>query len=249
MRTPPYREPPNQHCSSRTSLYSNLAASPDMYKLVHYVARAAAFDWNAFLLFYVHSFINARNEVGARLCFYRHVWFCSQGGCLPQCMLGYHTPRSRHPPWKQTPPGGRHPPEQTPPRSRTPWRQTPPGADTPGSRHPPGSRHTPPGADTTPLPEADTHPLEQTPTQSRHPPEQTHTPPSGRACWEIRWTRGRYASYWNAILFKVCLCVHRLRFDLGHAPWRVNNWDPNCPVSAHLQSDWFNLNLTFSVQY
>ena len=41
------------------------------------------------------------------------------GGCLPQCMLGYHTPReqtptrSRHPPWKQTPPppGSRcHPP-------------------------------------------------------------------------------------------------------------------------------------------
>ena len=34
----------------------------------------------------------ARNKVGARLCFHRHVWFCSQAGCLPQCMLGYHNP-------------------------------------------------------------------------------------------------------------------------------------------------------------
>ena len=72
------------------------------------------------------------------------------GGCLPQCMLGYHTPpevdtpRSRHPP-----PGSRHPPEQTPP-----------GADTPpGSRHPPRSRH-PPGKQTPPYGQwvAGTHP-------------------------------------------------------------------------------------------
>ena len=61
--------------------------------------------------------ITARNEVGARLCFYTCLWFCSQGGCLPKCMLGY-TP-------------------------------------TPGSS----------------------------------------------ACWEIRATSGRYASYWNAYLF------------------------------------------------
>ena len=27
------------------------------------------------------------------------------------------------------------------------------------------------------------------------------TPPRRRACWEIRSMRGRYASYWNAILF------------------------------------------------
>ena len=30
------------------------------------------------------------------------------------------------------------------------------------------------------------------------PPQQT--PPRRRACWEIRSTRGRYASYWNALL-------------------------------------------------
>ena len=32
--------------------------------------------------------------------------FCSQVGGLPQCMLGYHTPLSRHPhPWSRQPPG------------------------------------------------------------------------------------------------------------------------------------------------
>ena len=70
-------------------------------------------------------------------------------GCLPQCMLGYHTPGSRHPPgadtpWSRHPPGAdtvrnRHPQEQTPTtRSRPPHEQTPLG-----SRHPP----TPPEAD------------------------------------------------------------------------------------------------------
>ena len=55
------------------------------------------------------------------------------GGCLPQCMLGYHTPLEQTPPPRaDTPPGSRHPP----------------GADTPPwSRHPPRSRHPPPGAD------------------------------------------------------------------------------------------------------
>ena len=41
-----------------------------------------------------------------------------------------------------------------------------------------------------------------------HPPEQTTPgvdPPWRRACWEIRSTRGRYASYWNAIL---CCKIH-----------------------------------------
>ena len=81
--------------------------------------------------------------------------------------------------------GGYSPPEQTPP----------PGADTPpgSSRHPlrskpPQSRHPPPGAADTPL-GADTP-------RSRHLP---------RACCQIRSTRERYASYWNAILFSMFL--------------------------------------------
>ena len=36
--------------------------------------------------------------------------------------------------------------------------------------------------------------------RSRHPPGLS-TPPRSRACCEIRSTRGRYASYWNANLF------------------------------------------------
>ena len=39
------------------------------------------------------------------------------GGCLPQCMLGYHTPQSRH-----TPPWTRHPTAQT---IHPSWDQTP----------------------------------------------------------------------------------------------------------------------------
>ena len=63
--------------------------------------------------------------------------FCSQEGCLPQCMLGY-----THPP-EQTPPGAEPPMGSDTPRSRySPQEQTPPR-----SRHPAGSRH-PLGADT-----------------------------------------------------------------------------------------------------
>ena len=74
---------------------------------------------------------------------------------------------------------GYHPPEQT----------TPPGADTPQSRHPP---------------EADTprsrHPPEQTPPWEQTPPREQTLPRVDTPRWEIRSTRGRYASYWNANL-------------------------------------------------
>ena len=106
------------------------------------------------------------------------------GGCLPQCMLGYHTPGSRQPP------GSRHPPRSRPPLGADPQEQTPPlRADTPRSRHPweHGSRHsleqTPPRADI-PLgadipPGADT-PLEQTPPRADTPPPRADTPPRSR---------------------------------------------------------------------
>ena len=70
----------------------------------------------------------------------------------------------------------------------TPLNQAPPGADTPQSRHPHEAPH-PPGSRHTPLRGAGTNPP---------PPEQTL--PLHCACWEIRPTSGRYASYWNAIL-------------------------------------------------
>ena len=43
------------------------------------------------------------------------------------------------------------------------------------------------------------HPLAGTPLQAGTPPK-VHSPWSS-ACWEIRATSGRYASYWNAFLF------------------------------------------------
>ena len=44
----------------------------------------------------------------------------------------------------------------------------------------------------------------QTPMGSRHPQKQT--PPLHSACWEIRATSGRYASYWNAYLLILIKC-------------------------------------------
>ena len=66
--------------------------------------------------------ITFRNEVVAKVMFLQ-VCVCPQGGgCLPQCMLGCHTPPgSGRPPWDQAdPPGpGRSPrTRQTPPRTR-----------------------------------------------------------------------------------------------------------------------------------
>ena len=107
-------------------------------------------------------------------------------GCLPQCMLGYPLEADTPPP----PRAHTHPREQTPPEQ-----MPPPGADTP-----PRSRH--PWADT---PWEQTSP-EQTLTspRSRHPLG-ADTPPLCIAYWEIRSMRGRYASYWNAILF-IAIC-------------------------------------------
>ena len=68
-----------------------------------------------------------------------------------------------------------------PPR---PSGQAPPWADTPLGRYPLW-------ADT---PQADTPVARQTPPSKEPPSLRT-------ACWEIRSTSGRYASYWNAILF------------------------------------------------
>ena len=113
----------------------------------------------------------AATKLWPRQYFYTCLSFCSQGGVLPQCMLGYHTPLSRHTPLEQTPR------EQTPPSRHPPPRaDTPLGADTPQSRSPP--EQTPPKADTPPR--ADT------------PREADST---------IQSTSGRYASYWNAFLF------------------------------------------------
>ena len=141
--------------------------------------------------------------------------FCSQGGSLPQCMLGY--------PPEQTPPGADT--HDTPP----PGQQTPPGADIP-----PRGRHTP-RADTpqeqTPLhgsrhPLQSRHPPEQKPPRGRHPPgadtplgadpPKPPTPPG--ADTSIRSTSGRYASYWNAFLL-----FYSLLFFQGQISKKITN--------------------------
>ena len=84
------------------------------------------------------------------------------------------------------PPGpGTHPPRPgTHPRTRC----TPPGPGTP-----PRTRHTP-------------HRTRYTPwTRYTHPRDQVHPPSHSSACWEIQATSRRYASYWNAFLFSLCI--------------------------------------------
>ena len=107
----------------------------------------------------------ARNEVGARLCFYRCVWFCSQGGSTwPGTPLGPGTP-----PWDQV---HTHPRDQVHPPG--------PGTTSLDQVHPPGTRYTP-------FPRDQVHPLppgtRYTPWDQVHPPwdqvppqDQVHTP-------------------------------------------------------------------------
>ena len=80
---------------------------------------------------------------------------------------------------------GIHPQSRHPPQEQTPPQQTPLQR-----RHTPRSRH-PPRADT--------------PLQSRHPPKSR---PPREADSSIRSMSGRYASYWNAFLFRfLFLCL------------------------------------------
>ena len=99
-----------------------------------------------------------------RLCFTGICLSTGGWGCLPQCMLGYHTPPPGADPLGADTPMEQTAPEQTPPQEQT---LTPlPGADT---DPPPGSRHPPLGADT---PWEQTLPSwEQTPPRSRPPPK------------------------------------------------------------------------------
>ena len=74
-------------------------------------------------------------------------------------------------------------PGQVPPGRHTPWQVHPQAGTPPRQVHPLAG--TPPGRYT---------PWDQVP----HPPDQVHRPTC--ACWEIRSTSRRYASYWNACL-------------------------------------------------
>ena len=94
------------------------------------------------LVFTLNHVFTARNEAGARLCFYKCLWFCSQEGSVP-LHAGIHPPPPRPEAGTLPRTRGRHPPRT---RGRHPSsRRHPPrlGAGTPV---PPPSRH-PPGAD------------------------------------------------------------------------------------------------------
>ena len=66
------------------------------------------------------AIITVCNEV-AKVMFLHLSVILFTGGCLPQCMLGYH------PPGADTTPGSRPPRTRHPPRPGTPWTKHPPG--------------------------------------------------------------------------------------------------------------------------
>ena len=160
------------------------------------------------------NIFTGRNEVVAKVIFLHLFVILFTGGCLPQCMLGYHPPE-QIPPWEQTPPGADTPWEQTPPRSRhTPWADTPQEQTHPPRAHTPQSRHHTPSWEQTPHPllGADT-PREQTPSWSRHPSPREED--SG-----IRSMSGRYASYWNAFLLSLNSVRTNLIVPLNSLSWQ-----------------------------
>ena len=92
--------------------------------------------------------------------------------------LGRYLP-SRYTPLAGTPPAGTPPGRYTP---RSPPPGTPPVGTPPPRQVRPSGRYTP---------------------DRYTPPGQVPHHPGSSACWEIRATSGRYASYWNAFLFKI----------------------------------------------
>ena len=182
-----------------------------------------------FLMCWCLWIFTVHNEVGVRLYFHRRLWFCSQGG-----VPGQVPPGTRYTPGPGTPPGRVHPPGPgthlwagTPPRTRyTPCRYTPCDQVPPVTRYPPQGPGTPRQVHPHPLP-------------GRYTPQQVHPPgpdtPSGpgtsprsSACWEIRATSGRYASYWNALLLRICHWSVS-RKDVTNSHWR--HGDTRCVVS------------------
>ena len=134
------------------------------------------------------------------------VCVCPQRGGLPQWMLGYHPLKKQTPPRSRLP--GADPPGADPLLSRpTPrgeiegdqvqtytqgrnW-----GGSDPGP-HPRGKLR---GSDPGPHPRGKLRGSDPGP-HPRGKLRGIRSSPRCRACWEIRSTRGRYASYWNAIL-------------------------------------------------
>ena len=155
-----------------------------------------------------------------------------QGQGTPQDQV--HSPWTRYTPQDEVHPlGTRHLLDQVqlpldqvhPPGTR----YTPRGQGTPWTRYtPPQTRYTP--WDQVHTPQDQVHPSDQV-----HPPDQVQTPGPGtpfrtRACWEIRSTRGRYASYWNA----TCLGINVLKLkNLESFNSRVSDISVLCWSQSH----------------
>ena len=118
------------------------------------------------------SLLQAATNLGQGYVFTRVCDSVHRGVCLSACW-DTHPPGPDQTPQEQTPSRTRPPPGPDPLQDQTTPRSRPPGARSPFSRPTPRTS--------------------QCPTRSR--------PPSS-ACWEIRATTGRYASYWNAYLFQ-----------------------------------------------
>ena len=149
------------------------------------------------IMLLIYRIVTVRNEVAKVMFLQASV--CPQGWGGGVCLS---------PCWDTTPPGTRH----------TPWsRHPPPGPDTPPwSRHHPRDDQTPPWPD----PPEQTPPWNQTPL-SRDPPSPPPPPPTryGHCC-------GRYASYWNAFLFNICLLYwYKVDFWQKFFPREWQRWD------------------------
>ena len=129
--------------------------------------------------------------------YYRPQQSCGQGYVFTRVCDSVH--RGRGSPGTTPPPGTR----QTPPRTR----QTPPQdqADPPRPGRPPRTRQTLPDQADTPQTRQTTPPRpgRQPPGPGRPPPRTRQTPPPREEDCSIRSMSGRYASYWNAFLFKI----------------------------------------------
>ena len=85
------------HCATLSS-----TALAEMIMLGNLIAGTTLFYRYILRIFTAHKRSLGQGNIFSSVC----QEFCSQGGGLPQCMLGYH------PPWKQAPSQSRHPPAQ-----------------------------------------------------------------------------------------------------------------------------------------
>ena len=59
-------------------------------------------------------------------------------------------------------------------------------------------------------------------------------PPRSSSCWEIRATSGRYASYWNAYLFKLYFCELICGFLVTEKNKREMRFNPHIKQNAQI---------------